>query len=379
MEKEISDIIEKIHKSDLFLDIYELGCGSPVSHLLCQVPGASKTLNKAVNSYSKENTWSLFKLNDKSERIVSIKSSYMMGINASTHVFNNKVKKLLICNFQVGNYNDVSTHGYFVVTKPFPLLYGVEIYHISIHESLSRSRYIEIIGEIGINLLGRSIGLDISIPYVDGYYEFGSCLGEGQFSITDTISLIEQNKSSISCAYLRKDSFNPRIEDLFRETKEGVILYKGSFNPLSSAHEEILKQTQDLFPNYKSAFCISTQTFDKQTNIDSITERVSFIQDKGYDVIITNVGDFESLVFCLKEKFKKEIILPLGWDTWGRLYKYYNGTEDILSSIPATFVIFDRNNEGDKSLGFEYPDRIKFINYDNQISSTKLREQGKIK
>ena len=78
-----------------------------------------------------------------------------------------------------------------------------------------------------------------------------------------------------------------RLEDLIRSAKDGLIVYKGSFNPITNAHLNLMSESSKKFPNYKTVFSISLNTFGKSiSDWSNVVERIRLINKLGYGVLI---------------------------------------------------------------------------------------------
>ena len=147
----MKDIIKKIHKSDIFGVFIESGCGLAVSQELFSVSESSKTIYFTQSPYSRDFFESEYSLNDK--KIRSVSPEYLKNILDSKkikYLFDKKtINTLYASSFQIGEKNNISTHGWILIKYNEIVKY----YHISIHSSLSRKKYIKKIGENGIKLL----------------------------------------------------------------------------------------------------------------------------------------------------------------------------------------------------------------------------------
>lgn len=343
----MQDLIKNIHDSMYYGEFIEIGCGQPIAQLLYSVSGASKTIYFSESPYSKDYF---------SEKYGNVKRAVS---KEATELIIKKYEKskcnfTLATSFQVGNYNDISTHGWISindrdVTKSF---------HISIHDSLSREEYIKLIGEIGIKIIHSYINnLNYDCTYID---DFGD----------DTIDIF-CNKTDGDNIIVVDDGKIKRLEDIFRDKKE-IIIYKGSFNPPQMAHVKLANYSINKYPNAGMAFMININTYEKGT-VDSaeIKRRISYINKLGYPVLIHKNGYFSSASQFIRKKFKQPIVFPMGYDTAKRLLDTYNKNE----FDNCIFLYMQRNNSQDLSL----PEFIKADIQQIDISSTVIRESIKTK
>lgn len=351
--------IQKIHASDMFGIFIEMGLGNPVSSKLCEVPGASNTVFCAENPYNGDYSRKLFGIEG---RIVSLEAVRKIinsdRVNALV-LKDSRINTLFVSSFQIGDNNDNSTHGYIGLKYKDK----VEYYHISIHCSMNRTNYINCIQETCLNLL-EVFGRGVNNSDIDGLWD--SNLNP---LMEDTFEYISRDKGDVF-TYIQ-DGKILRLEDLLRSAKDGLIVYKGSFNPITNAHLKLMSESSKKFPDYKTVFSISLNTFGKLiSDWSDVVERIRLINKLGYGVLICRDPMFDFIHEGLLLKYDKEIVYTMGEDTASR---YLAGTPNLWMKN-RSFIVFDRGNKscGDSTQWGKsnvYPIHSNFID-----SSTQVRE-----
>lgn len=322
--------IQKIHASDMFGIFIEMGLGNPVSSKLCEVPGASNTVFCAENPYNGDYSKKLFGIEG---RIVSLEAVRTIMNSAKIHYLQKedpKINTVFVSSFQIGNDNDKSTHGYIGLKYKGK----VEYYHMSIHCPLNRALYINSIQETCLSLL-EVFGRGVNNSDIDGVWD--SNLNP---LMEDTFEYISRDKGDV-LTYIQ-DGKILRLEDLIRSAKDGLIVYKGSFNPITNAHLNLMSESSKKFPNYKTVFSISLNTFGKSiSDWSNVVERIRLINKLGYGVLICRDPMFDFIHESLTLKYDKEIVYTMGEDTASR---YLAGTPNLWMKN-RSFIVFDRGNK----------------------------------
>lgn len=348
--------IQRIHESDMFGIFIEMGLGNPVSSKLCEVSGASNTIFCAENPYNDKYSRKLFGIEG---RIVSLEAVHK--IMNSDHVTNlwfkdSKINTVFVSSFQIGNRNDKSTHGYVGIKYKDEVKY----YHISNHASLNRGNYIHYIADTCLDLLDIS-RKDAEYFDIDGAWD--SNLNP---LLSDTLEFIGKDKGE-TFTYIQ-DGKILRLEDLLRSSNDGLIVYKGSFNPITNAHLKLMSESSKQFPNYKTCFSISLNTFGKGvSDYKNIIERIRIINKLGYGVLIYNGPKFDEIHLDLMLKYNKEIVYVMGSDTLARYL--HSPCNPYLKN--RKFIVFHRKGYEikEENLGI-----VTYLESNEPDSSTQVRE-----
>ncbi len=345
--------IQKIHNSDVFGIFIEMGLGNPVSSKLCEIPGASQTVFCAENPYNDNYSRKQFGIN---ERIVSLEA--VQSIMNSSRVYylmkeDSRINTVFVSSFQIGDINDKkSTHGYIGLRYKDEIRY----YHVSIHFPSGRQEYIQSITETCLNLLEMKKTKGNSY-YIDAVWD-----SKMNPLYHDTFDYL--NKGSRGFTYIQNGNLL-RLEDLLRSAKEGLIIYKGSFNPITNAHLKLMNEAHVQFPNYKTVFSISLDTFDKGIpKWDNLQERIRLINKLGHSVLLYQNGLFDSMHYDLMHKYDKEIVYVMGADTANR----YLGNSTLWMKN-RKFIVFDRNKSNIKIKWENENDRLSKVFGDSQTLS----------
>lgn len=367
----IEEIILSVNKSDTTLRLLEVGAGIPISNEFFRYSGASKTIYSSECYYSRK----AFEIAFGNLDCRAVSNERLYHINENDKIFRdlseNLYNTVLSTTFQL----DGSVHGWISIHT----LNKTRYYHISLHEKYSREEYIRMIGEIGVKLLYSFINNDEILPncYVD-------IVLDKHLSPLFKATLDIVSKTEKIATIFTKDGSIDRLESITRDVNS-LIVYKGSFNPISKSHEEIMDITETKYPNSKAIYCLSYNTYQKgfQTT-ESFLKRIRYINSLGYDVMVLNEPLFKDCYDFLRNKYDNKIIFPMGVDTINRILVDYIYQESFLDKrfevhfLNAIFVIFHRNEDINSNF-LEYSNDVDYINIvtDNihkEISSTRIRE-----
>lgn len=395
---ELQKQIQEIHDSNLFGIIVETGAGACIASALYNIPGASKTIYFSEQPYNKIHQRNQKYLPDIARSISitfihhtikTLKTKYQFAWPVN-------INFALVSTFQLGDStNSKLTHGYIGLYNF--IKDDIHVIHLSIPENLTRPQYLEIITEAGITLLHNLIQENNNpkgISYVDKILSVDAEDGSARdLKIPLLENLINQEKETF--LVFQNDSWNSviRYEDFLRD-KSGVILQKGSFNPLHHGHRTIFDKTVERYPmDFAKAFLISINNRDKASiKPEEVLNRINEIFKLGYkhvivckDLLLLDTADYH-----IKRWADKALIMPMGQDTLIRFVddlvrtKTLEQTLDAFSNkyINVAFEVFDR--KATLNLQADYKDLVQlFCNFrddyiDDGISSTKLREQAQI-
>lgn len=390
---ELQKQIQEIHDSNLFGVIVETGAGACIANTLYNVPGASKTIYFSEQPYNKIYQRSQKYLPDNARSISITFIHHTIKTLKTKYQFawpGQNINFVLVSTFQLGDStNSKLTHGYIG-------LYNfakddIRVIHLSIPENLTRPQYLEIITEAGITLLHNSIQENSNpkdISYVDKILSVNVEDGSARdLKIPLLENLIGQDKETF--LVFQNDSWNSviRYEDFLRD-KIGVILQKGSFNPLHHGHRTIFDKTAEQYPGFAKAFLISINNRDKASiRPEEVLNRISEIFKLGYEHVIVckDLLLLDTADYHIKHWADKTLVMPMGQDTLIRFVddlirtKTLEQTLDAFSNkyVNVAFEVFDRK------MGIKIQEHFKdlvqlFCNFredyiDDGISSTQLR------
>jgi nicotinic acid mononucleotide adenylyltransferase len=378
----MKELIRQINESPTFARILEVGAGVPIANEMFSYAGASRTVYSSESYYSRDAFAKVF--GESKHRAVSAEK--LKDINEHPSIVedlkNGLYNTVLSTTFQVGDEtNSMSTHGWICINVEGTC---IRYYHISLHNPNSRLGHIKNIGEIGILLLhanNSSIPNDCCVDIV---------LDENLKPLhKETLDFLSHSTGDMMAVFTTKGI--DRIESITRDV-DALIVYKGSFNPPSLSHKEIIETSIDLYEgNKKAVFCLSYNTFQKGIqSVESFLERVELLNKLGYDVIISSKPLFKNTYDFIRLKYAGLIVFPQGVDTINRMaddYIHSIGQEKIknffdLNSFKkdfknTEFLIFQRDNEEIKSLVQENlvdSNLVRIIDSEyTSISSTNIR------
>lgn len=110
---------------------------------------------------------------------------------------------------------------------------------------------------------------------------------------------------------------------------EGLLIQKGSFNPLHRMHKRIADDAIAHYPDYPHTMCLSIKTCDKGENTpEEIMRRSKLINEAGYQATYDDTGLFIDTIKEVRSVMPKaKIVFPVGEDTlyrfirdWDRYY-----------------------------------------------------------
>lgn len=313
----MEEIIKEINETNTFVRLFEVGAGVPIANEFFNYAGASKTIYSSESYYSRDAYQTIF--GESNNRAVSAEKlkDINNNVNIQKDLINGVYNTVLSTTFQVGDEtNKVSTHGWISLNIKGK---NIRYYHISLHYPNSRKAHIKNIGEIGILLLhskNETIPTDCFVDIV---------LDENlQPLYHETLEFLSNCANTDMMSVFTKDSKIDRLESITRDV-DNLIVYKGSFNPPSLSHKEIMINTSNLFEgNKKEVFCLSYNTFQKgKQSVDSFMDRVRFLNKMGWDVIITSKPLFKNTYDFIRLKYNGRIIFPQGIDTINRVAEDY--------------------------------------------------------
>ena len=354
--------------------LVEIGAGVPVADLILSAPGASKIVYETECPYgSAKEKYGI------TDRMVSQEAVIKIFKETNFKNFNS----LVVTSFQIPSDNYVVPHGWVLISGPFgSYVFHVTLQHLYLKEH-SRRYYIERLGKVVIELISAfedNKSKPNTTKVVSGNVDYGDCEVLDQHML-NTIVCFENN-------------LPVRFEDISRKYSS-INLYKGSFNPVHSAHLEIAKIAENRNEQSKTFFAISRNIYQKgKVATDDLKERIRLINSYGYPVLVFDDGFFYDNVLAVRNRFYGKVNPIMGADTFNRLMNCYQtndlsvierGIYDNCGWRPmrerlemtfdkcfgdTTFLVFGRNVELNT---FGFPAKYQFVDFDMNISSSEIR------
>lgn len=299
----ISDKIQKIKDKKLFGNFIEVGCGCPVYSELCNHPN---TASKIANWAFSPNNWEWSKENYGHGNVRAV-SPEVANRLLTEGLFDSNINFVFTNTIQIANTPDVQTHGWFALYCLIPNTPNLKLYHFTINGFKSRREYIDIIAEIGLDILSSCNNVsELDNGYIDiimdvddsDFNPYNANNPTYKFNVHDTLTAIMNGRLNIQNVHntttvLTCDGKIERFNTLLRNIDKNIIIFKGSFNPVHTQHLHLLSEIQDKVDG-KSVFCISLYNRDanKKVDIQSLINRINVIHKLGYDVVIDCFGQF---------------------------------------------------------------------------------------
>lgn len=354
--------------------LVEIGAGVPVADLILSAPGASKIVYETECPYgSAKEKYGI------TDRMVSQEAVIKIFKETNFKNFNS----LVVTSFQIPSDNYVVPHGWVLIGFKNGVydVFHVTLQHLYLKEE-SRRTYIERLGKVVVGLISafdESNKPDLS-KIVSGWVDR-----------TRHHPIKQNNLNTVICY----DCGVPvRFEDITRKYSS-LNLYKGSFNPIHSAHLEIAKIAEQRNENSRTVFSLSRNTYQKgKIPEEQLLERIRAINSAGYPVLVFDDGFFYDNVLAVQNRFSGKVNPIMGADTFNRLMNCYEtndlsvierGIYDNCSWHPmrerlemtfdkcfgdTTFLVFGRNVELNT---FGFPAKYDFVDFDMNISSSEIR------
>lgn len=389
MTNKIEKQISEIHKSDMYGVFVELGVGHPLAQLLYEVPGASHTIEYSISPYSKEMQEQMFHLKGRSVSKEGVET-ILNEIKTSK-----KTNTIFVSSFQLGEEGRSITHGWVGLEYNGKRMF----YHLTLNagnESFSsRKLKIEALGYVCLNILDAKNDLSrLEKTHQDGMIDIimdseGNTLNYLETLLKTQMKLKEEDNSDC-LIYVTSKGNVERVENLFRENPI-LNVYKGSFNPIHIFHDLFAQEITDI-TGVKTVLALSLNPLFKTINYQEVLNRVKMLNEHGYDVLITNKGEFhfdrqtiENRDVC---KSIKQVNFLAGVDTLNRILDttFKLQKPDVLPDFwrmmypDTTFYYAKREGYELNPVLLNVHNLIEVPELVHNVSSTeirKLKEEGK--
>lgn len=385
MEKQIREI----HTSDMYGVFVELGVGHPLAQLLYEVPGASQTIEYSISPYSKEMQEQMFHLKGRSVSKEGV-NTILNEIKTSK-----KTNTIFVSSFQLGEEGKSITHGWVGLEYNGKRMF----YHLTLNSgnefSDSRKEKIEVLGYVCLNILSAKNDLDkLEKNYQDGAIDIIMDSEGNTLDYLETLLKVQmemkEDENSDCLIYVTSKGNIERVENLFRENPV-LNVYKGSFNPLHIFHDLFAQEIAEI-TGVKTVLALSLNPLFKTINYNEVQDRVKTLNEHGYDVLITNKGEFhfdrqtiENRDVC---KSIKQVNFLVGADTLNRILDttFKLRKPDVLPDFwrmmypDTTFYYAKREGYELNPVLLNVSNLIEVPELVHNVSSTeirKLREEGK--
>lgn len=330
--------LQEIIQSGYKATIIECGHGAEITNAFLSQPGASNFIVKCMQPYSKEVQWHLYpdakKYRSVSKEFVKLASMYELKQMIDT--FGDHQKFLVITtSFQLDDGNSL-THGYLNITQYNNGELVEKAFHFSFYRSEKYDRHtrktawITAIKHELLNVIYTYISnKQVISKHIDGVFDGVNY----ELNIVETLKVNHtpnktQNQPDENFLCFTPDGNFHRFEDVIRLNtgqNKGIILQKGSYNPLHRMHKKIADNAKTKYHTYPHALVLSMHTCDKgYNNAEILAKRIENLLKEGYTVIVTKSGYFLDNIRKIREHYyenKLEVVFPVGEDTMERFFR----------------------------------------------------------
>jgi hypothetical protein len=270
------------------------------------------------------------------DRAVSIETvqAFLTALRQQYQPHHPKVNTLVATSFQLGWSAETRTHGFVGISYKD----RTSVYHVSLFEpDWPRSRQIRALGDIGLQLLrwhvgrfgsgeaweARLAGLGAAPAariQVDQLCEVELQSGRQAANAKALLDFDYPVSTQDLVLLFRPDGTADRLDALLRD-KEHLVVFKGSFNPVTRKHEAILKETLPSEASVERVFMISVDTVDKgRVSNEALLERIRHLNRIGYACLVNRRGTFSAAIELLHHRFPRaQLHFPIGQDTRDRM------------------------------------------------------------
>lgn len=330
IKETISKCLDLLRTKDYKLILNEVGAGTPVYNQLVQVPGFSMR----ILGVESNNDMDFTRVHNNipsdirlvSDNVVGNLADYTRTRILTTICLRSEYKKafdetvVLSNTVQISTDNNCVSHGWFCI-----MIGNIERYYHYTLPNIARSKQIELIGQIGVDLLTSVLIDDYESVngFIDDYYE-GHKENKNEhietllkFNNSDTFASTNYNQDNV--IVFRHDNEDRRFNNIFRNNDKPIILYKGSFNPITTAHIKIGEYLRDKY-NADLYYVISlNHRLGKTLDYKNLSKRIKLINDLGFDVIVNTKPYFLDMYKNCETQFNynnHKIYLPMGDDIY---------------------------------------------------------------
>jgi len=381
--------IEQIHKSDMYGVFVELGVGHPLAQMLYNEPGASATIEYSISPYSKDMQEQMFHLKTRSVSKEGVET--ILGEIKTSK----KTNTIFVSSFQLGEKDKSITHGWVGLEHKGKRMF----YHLTLpsgNETISsRKEKIEALGYVCLQILDARNDLNKLVEI----HQAGTIdiIMDSEGNTLDYLETLLQlypkpieNVHSNCIIYVTSKGKVERVENLFRENPI-LNVYKGSFNPLHIFHDLFAQEIAEI-TGVKTVLALSLNPLFKTINYKEVLDRVKMLNEHGYDVLITNKGEFhcdrQTIEYRDVCKSIKQVNFLAGADTLNRILEttFKLRKPDVLPDFwrmmypNTTFYYAKREGYELNPVLLNVSNLIEVPELVHNVSSTeirKLREEGK--
>jgi len=302
IEKEIKIIQNYFKQNNKLLNVFEFGCAATVSNTLMSIPGASAMIDTCFQLYSKDS---------QIKRYGEFKRSVSKEFTELVLKTEDKANALAL-SFQLQDTHypeKMQTHGWVSVMND-----GIKTtYHISYNRNhCSRTDILIDIAKDVVKILYHNF-IDKNYKLLNVDMIFVNKTGNNE----DLKTLFNSVNEDSIIAFNNKGEID-RWETMVRDFP-GIILMRGSFNPIHKRHLEVIRKTKEKYPEYKVFLHCSIKRFDKpDLTLDEIFGKINQAVYNDLPIIFTTDAKFNPSLYLIRERYKGEIIFPVGIDTVNR-------------------------------------------------------------
>lgn len=396
---------------DFKLILNEVGAGTPVYNLMVSVPSFASKHIVHVESSNNMNFNRMYNELPEDIRFVSDRVSRLL--------INNTIVRALSCldsetelniyglsnTVQITSTNGGTSHGFFTFFSMLDKEYKTFHYTLPNAVLYSREDEIKLIGIIGLDILDHCInGTKLTNGFIDDIKgQTITTLVDTEYVFTldktkklkDLIDININNEKSLAQEISTNNAFivndgNVERFDYILSSGEPILIYKGSFNPVSDAHIKMFEHSikKNNIKKENAYFCLTLgHRDDKEISSDSMVKRIELLNKLGYKIIVDTLAYFNDIYHrcTLSGHYKNNtIIFPLGYDVYEKLIHdcSNNFDEEVNTSLfvihfnlfftHAKFNVFIRDEveKEYKTFNSHYMDDFKQID----VSSTMIRE-----